>query len=49
MSINYIESIESWAVHADFRRAGKTEFILESPNGERKVFEINIDKVKEKK
>ena len=53
LSIRYIESIESWSVHADFVRAGKTEFILESPDGERKVFEIDIKrttfKVKEKK
>ena len=29
-------------VHAEFKKAGKTEFVLESPSGEKKKFEIII-------
>ena len=29
-------------VHADFIKAGKTEFVLESPNGEKRVFDLSI-------
>ena len=33
-----------YCVHAKFVKAGKTEIILESPEGEKKVFEIEIKK-----
>ena len=42
LSIKYEDSIEAWMVHAEFKKSGKTEFVLESPNGEKKVFDINI-------
>ena len=29
-------------VHADFKKAGKTEFILESPDGKKITFDISI-------
>ena len=52
LSIKYESGVESWFVHAEFKRAGKTEFVLESPSGETKKFEINISRssyeVKEK-
>ena len=31
-----------WTVHAELKRAGKTEFILESPEGEKIVFDLTI-------
>ncbi len=40
--IYYEKSIESYSVKADFRKAGKTELILESPDGEKMYFDINI-------
>lgn len=42
LSIVYEDSIETWLVHADFKKSGKTEFVLESPNGEEKVFDLSI-------
>ena len=32
-----------WTVHAELKRAGKTEFILESPEGEKTVFDLTIE------
>lgn len=42
LSIKYESGIETWMIHAEFKKAGKTEFILESPNGEKTTFEIDI-------
>jgi hypothetical protein len=52
LNIKYEEGIETYMVHAKFKKAGKTEFVLESPNNNKKVFEITIEQdtyiVKEK-
>ena len=52
VKIRYEEGIESWMVHAEFKHAGKTELVLESPSGEKKLFDITIErdtyKIKEK-
>ena len=42
LSIKYESGIEDWMVHAEIKKAGKTKFILESPNGEKKTFNIKI-------
>lgn len=42
LSIKYESSIEEWMVHADFKKAGKTKFILESPEGKKRTFDITI-------
>ncbi len=42
LSIIYEEGIEDWMVHADFKKAGETVFVLESPTGEKRVFDISI-------
>ncbi len=42
LSIKYEDVIESCMIHADFKKSGKTEFILESPNGDKKLFQITI-------
>lgn len=42
LSIEYEEAIEEWLVHAEFKKGGKTKFILESPEGEKKTFDITI-------
>ena len=53
LSIKYEPGIEDWMVHAEFKKAGKTEFVLESPDGKKKVFDISIERdtytIKEKK
>lgn len=40
--ITYIESIECHAVHADFTKTGQTRLILESPAGERFVYDLTV-------
>ncbi len=42
LNIRYEDAIETWMVHAEFRKAGKTEFVLESPSGEKTSFDIDI-------
>lgn len=53
LSIEYDERFEDWALHADFKKAGKTEFVIESPDGEKITFDISIKRstytIKEKK
>ena len=40
--IIYDESLEDFSVNAEFKKAGKTNLILEDPNGNKTIFEINI-------
>ena len=40
--IEYNDSLEDWLLNANFKKAGKTEVIIESPNGEKTVYDINI-------
>lgn len=53
LSVKYEPGIEDWMVHAEFKKAGKTEFVLESPDGKKTLFDITIKKdtyfVKERK
>ncbi|MEE3343790.1 MAG: hypothetical protein VZS44_06850 [Bacilli bacterium] len=42
LNIKYENAIDAWMVHAEFKRAGKTKFILESKDGEKKTFDITI-------
>ena len=42
LSIKYEPGIEDWVVHAEFKKAGKTEFILESPDGKKTIYDISI-------
>ena len=43
LSIEYNDNFEDWMVHAEFKKGGKTEFVLEAPNGEKRVFDITIE------
>ena len=53
LSFRYEEAIDALMVHAEFKHAGKTEFVLESPSGDKRVFDIDIKrdtyKIEEKK
>ena len=40
----YQESIECCLIHAKFAKTGKTELILEAPDGERQVFDLTIER-----
>ena len=42
VQIQYEESLEDYLVHADFRKAGKARLILESPEGEKQMFDIDV-------
>ncbi len=42
VKIRYDEGLEDYLVHVDFKKAGKTQFILESPDGKKKVYDLNI-------
>lgn len=41
--INYIEEIESYMVHADFKRNGKTKLIIKTPEGKTKEYNLTIE------
>ena len=38
----YEQGLDDWVVHAKFKKAGKTQIILESPEDEKQTFDINI-------
>ncbi len=42
VSIKYDDVIETYLVHAEFRRSGKTQVILRSPDGETTVYDVII-------
>ena len=42
VKIIYENGIEDWMVQADFKRSGKTELVLESPDGEKTIFDVSI-------
>ena len=42
VSLEYFESIDAYMVHADFRKKGKTELIVETPDGTTKTYELII-------
>ena len=44
LSLKYDDGLECYMVHAKFKRAGKTEFVMESPTGEKTVFDLTIQK-----
>ncbi len=42
VSIEYQENIETWLIRASFAKTGRTELILESPDGERTAYDLEI-------
>lgn len=42
LSIRYEEALKDYMVHAEFKKAGTTEFTLESSKGEKTVFDITV-------
>ena len=43
VEIIYLDDIQDYVVQADFKKAGKTVFILEAPNGETKEYDLSIE------
>ena len=48
VKIIYIKGVEDYFVHADFKRAGKTVLILESPSGKKTEYDLSIERDKYK-
>ena len=46
VDIRYMESLEDYMLHADFRRAGDTVLTLELPDGGKTEFDIHIERDK---
>lgn len=45
VDIRFVEQgLNDWVVHALFNKAGNTEVILQSPSGEKTVFDIKVDR-----
>ena len=45
VEIKFIEQgLNDWVVHAIFTKDGNTELVLEAPNGQKKLYEITIDR-----
>ena len=42
LTIQYIDNLECYSIHADFDKAGKTTFTIESPTGEKQAYEIDV-------
>ena len=42
LSVRYEPGIEDWVIHADLKKAGKTEAVIESPDGKKIIFDITI-------
>ena len=40
----YIDDLDCWGLNARFKKAGKTEFVIETPNGEKTEFDIIIER-----
>ena len=45
LSIKYIKNIEAYCINASFKKPGDTKVIIESPEGEKKEFNIHIGKM----
>lgn len=43
VKIKYYDGIEGYMVNAEFKRAGKTNLVLEDSNGNKTIFELEID------
>lgn len=45
VDIRFIEQgLNDWVVHAVFSKTGNTDVVLESPSGEKTVFDIKVDR-----
>ena len=42
LSVRYESGIEDWVLHAEFKKAGKTEVVIESLDGKKTIFDISI-------
>ncbi|MBQ6335606.1 MAG: hypothetical protein IJI50_00080 [Ruminococcus sp.] len=44
VKIIYHEELEDYMVHADFKKAGHTNLILEAPDGSKKVYSLDVER-----
>ncbi len=45
LSVGYEKNIESYCINASFKKPGNTKLIIESPEGDKRVFNIHIGKM----
>ena len=46
VEIVYVDSVEDYFVHADFKKAGETVLTLESPSGDKTEYDLSIERDK---
>ena len=44
LNVEYVDSIESYCIHASFKKPGDTKIVLENPDGNKQYFNIHIGK-----
>ena len=44
VSIRYLKSIESYLLHADFKKSGDTVLTIVSPAGEKTEYDVHIER-----
>ena len=42
VSVEYVEELDTYTVHADFRKRGKTELVVTTPEEETKRYDLSI-------
>lgn len=42
VEIKYIDSIEEYMIDAKFKRAGKTDLVIEGPNGDKQIYTLDV-------
>lgn len=45
LNIIYEKSIETYCINASFRKPGDTKLVIESPEGDKKIYNLHIDKM----
>ena len=46
VEIRYMDSVEDYMLHADFRRSGDTVLTMVSPSGEKREYDLHIERTK---
>lgn len=44
VEVRYIEGAEDYMIHAEFRHSGDTKLTLESPTGEKTVYDLHVER-----
>ena len=44
VKIEYVDSVECFMIRASFSNTGETELVLESPDGEKTVYDLTVER-----